>query len=126
MQAIPIAKCYLPYTVLRVEMILESYAKVYFNQFSTGIALIPASAMQYSAQQEKTCKYVNYSLSNHCNVTGLLRLLQVNIQGPVARSLVSANRWLRGIKMYRFPWYLTLVSTNHALSNPSQVFKIIK
>ena len=39
-------------------------------------------------------------------------------QGPVARSLVSANRWLRGIKMYRFPWYLTLVSTNHASSNP--------
>ena len=38
--------------------------------------------------------------------------------GPVARSLVSANRWLRSIKMYRFPWYLTLVSTNHALSNP--------
>ena len=33
-------------------------------------------------------------------------------QGPVARSLVSANRWLRGIKMYRFPWCLTLVSTN--------------
>ena len=25
--------------------------------------------------------------------------------GPVTRSLVSANRWLRGIKMYRFPWY---------------------
>ena len=38
--------------------------------------------------------------------------------GPVARSLVSANRWLRGIKMYRFPWYLTLVSTNHVSSNP--------
>ena len=38
--------------------------------------------------------------------------------GPVARSLVSANRWLRGIRMYRFPWYLTLVSTNHASSNP--------
>ena len=38
--------------------------------------------------------------------------------GPVARSLVSANRWLRGIKMYRFLWYLTLVSTNHASSNP--------
>ena len=35
-------------------------------------------------------------------------------QGPVARSLLSANRWLRGIKMYRFLWYLTLVSTNHA------------
>ena len=28
-------------------------------------------------------------------------------QGPVARSLVSANRWLRGIKMYRFLWYLS-------------------
>ena len=41
--------------------------------------------------------------------------------GPVARSLVSANRWLRGIKMYRFPWYLTLVSTNHASSNPGLV-----
>ena len=38
--------------------------------------------------------------------------------GPVARSLVSANRWLRGIKMYRFPWYLTLVSSNHASSIP--------
>ena len=41
--------------------------------------------------------------------------------GPVARSLVSANRWLRGIKMYRFPWYLTLVSTNHASSNPGMI-----
>ena len=41
--------------------------------------------------------------------------------GPVARSLVSTNRWLRGIKMYRFPWYLTLVSTNHASSNPGQL-----
>ena len=38
--------------------------------------------------------------------------------GPVAQSLVSTNHWLRGIKMYRFPWYLTLVSTNHASSNP--------
>ena len=45
------------------------------------------------------------------------------IQGPVARSLVSANRWLRGIKMYRFPWYLTLVSTDHASSNPGQAEK---
>ena len=39
-------------------------------------------------------------------------------QGPVVQSLVSANRWLRGIKTYRFPWYLTLVSANHASSNP--------
>ena len=45
-------------------------------------------------------------------------MLEFNPLGPVARSLVSANRWLKGIKMYRFPWYLTLVSTNHASSNP--------
>ena len=38
--------------------------------------------------------------------------------GPVARSLVSANRWLRGLKTHRFPWYLTLISANHASSNP--------
>ena len=38
--------------------------------------------------------------------------------GPVAGSVVSANRWLRGIKTYRFPWYLTLVSANHTSSNP--------
>ena len=42
-------------------------------------------------------------------------------QGLVVRSLVSANRWLRGIKTYRFPWYLTLVSANHALRNPDQL-----
>ena len=30
--------------------------------------------------------------------------------GPVARSLVCANRWLRGVKTYRFPWYLTLLA----------------
>ena len=44
----------------------------------------------------------------------------VNNQGPVARILVSANRWLRGIKTYRFPWYLTPVSANHASNNPGQ------
>ena len=38
--------------------------------------------------------------------------------GTVARSLVSANRWLRDIKTYRFPWYLSLVNANHASSNP--------
>ena len=41
-------------------------------------------------------------------------------QARVARSMVSTNRWLRGIKTYRFPWYLTLVSASHALSNPGQ------
>ena len=47
--------------------------------------------------------------------------LVFSLLGPAARSLVSANRWLRGIKMYRFPWYLTLVSTNHASSNPGLI-----
>ena len=41
--------------------------------------------------------------------------------GPVARSLVRANHWLRGIKTDRFPWYLTLVSAVHASSNPGLV-----
>ena len=39
MQAIPIAECYLPYTAsLRVEMILESYAKVYLINSRLEIA----------------------------------------------------------------------------------------
>ena len=45
--------------------------------------------------------------------------------GPVAQRLVSANRWLRGIKTYRFPWYLTLVSANHASSNPGQTVTVV-
>ena len=43
--------------------------------------------------------------------------------GPVVRNLVSANHWLKGIKTYRFPWYLTLVSANHASSNPGLITK---
>ena len=50
-----------------------------------------------------------------CGVSLLLRQ-----QRPVVQSLVSANCWLRGIKTYRFPWYLTLVSASYALSNPGQ------
>ena len=46
--------------------------------------------------------------------------IRLGVLGPVAQRLVSANRWLRGIKTYRFPWYLTLVSANHASSNPGQ------
>ena len=42
-------------------------------------------------------------------------------KGPVAGSLVSANRWLRDTKTFSFPWYLTPVSANHASSNPVQV-----
>ena len=45
--------------------------------------------------------------------TNVLLSETINILGPVARSLVIANRWLRGTKTYRLPWYLTLVSANH-------------
>ena len=38
-----------------------------------------------------------------CNtVKAFLATTLVSDQGPVARSLVSANRWLRGIKMLGF------------------------
>ena len=47
------------------------------------------------------------NLAGHCPVTG--RYFQP---------------W-RGIKTYRFPWYLTLVSANHASSNPGQTKKNI-
>ena len=47
------------------------------------------------------------------------------VQGPIARSLVSANRWLRGIKTYRFPWYLSLVIANHASSNPGRTIAMV-
>ena len=60
MQAIPIAKCYLPYTVRRVEMILESYANVYFNQFSTGNSPFQLVQCSIVANQKKTAN-VNYS-----------------------------------------------------------------
>ena len=59
-----------------------------------------------------------YGTPQDCTLS--LHIANSRKQGPVVRSLVSANRWLRGIKTYRFPWYLTLVSANHALSNPGQ------
>ena len=44
--------------------------------------------------------------------------MNAKAQGPVVRSLVSANRWLRGIKTYGFPWCLTLVSANQCFEQP--------
>ena len=46
-------------------------------------------------------------------------------QGSVARSMVSANLWLRGIKTYRLSWYLTRVSVNHTSSNWAQQYRKI-
>ena len=45
--------------------------------------------------------------------------------GWVARSMVSANHWLRGIKTYRLLWFLTRVSANHASSNWAHVAKFM-
>ena len=50
----PIAKCYLPYIVRRVEMILESYAKDYFNQFSTGNSPFQLVQCSIVPNQKKT------------------------------------------------------------------------
>ena len=67
-------------------------------------------------KNKKTCS--QYTLE----ITVLWNRCGYSLQGPVVRSLVSANRWLRGIKTHRFPWYLTLVSANHASSNPGQEY----
>ena len=79
------------------------------NWFDLSTALLPHTAVPIY----KIHMFIISSLP-------FLGILQTSLMtlGPVARSLVSANHWLRGIKMYRFPWYLTLVSTNHASSNP--------
>ena len=55
-----------------------------------------------------------------CTLCYKMEKLQINSKdlGLVAGSLVSANCWLRGIKTFWFPWYLTAVSANHASSNP--------
>ena len=58
---IPIAKCYLPYTVLRVEMILESYAKVYFNQFTDGNSPFQLVQCSIVPNNKQNCRYVNNS-----------------------------------------------------------------
>ena len=78
----------------------------------------------------RNCKNCIHNCKDH----SLLFWVQIHISihvlnfvsqhlGPVVWSLVSANLWLRGIKTYRFPWYLTLVSANHASSNPGLATK---
>ena len=77
-------------------------------------------------QREAKCNRKGFALSSlvsKVKVYGTRQKLPIvdKSLGPVARSLVSANRWLRGIKRYRFPWYLTLVSINRASRNPGLV-----
>ena len=44
-------------------------------------------------------------------------------QGPVVRSMVSANHWLSSININRLSWYLTLVSADQASSKSAQVVR---
>ena len=48
-----------------------------------------------------------------------------DIQGPVVRSMVSADHWLRSIEINRLSWYLTLVSANQASSNSAQMVFVV-
>jgi len=64
----------------------------------------------------RTAKSMNKFFYNRATVASRF----ANVQRPVVRSLVSANCWLRGIKTYRFPWYLTLFSANYASSNATR------
>ena len=57
-----------------------------------------------SAVDRKSGTVLNFSCSINIKLLWApLVTCNPNLQGPVARSLVSANHWLRGIKMYRFP-----------------------
>ena len=59
---------------------------------------------------------------------GLMSMLYLDVLNIrlVAQKPVSANRLLRCIKTYRFPWYLTLVSgRNHASSNAGLDYIIV-
>ena len=69
---------------------------------------------------ESTWRCFDWVMHNRSHVA-LFTL--VKNQGPVAQSMVGPNRWLRVVKTYRFPWYLSLVRANHASSNPGQVVK---
>ena len=90
------------------------------------------SAYLFQIAPEKSCEY---SLIIHMKKFEMVKQKKhmcimkseknCAIQGRFAQSLVSANHWLRGRKTYQLPWYLTLVSTNHASSNPDQGILLI-
>ena len=46
--------------------------------------------------------------------------------GRVAQSLVRTNRWLRGNKTYRFPWYLTLALFQASINGSYEHSSFIK
>ena len=73
-------------------------------------------AHRVSTQQSSLCVF---ACSSHLTSPVLrIRLSRESSDlGWVARSMVSANHWLRGIKTYRLSWHLTRVSANHASSN---------
>ena len=73
-------------------------------------------------KKESTIKELALRLASNCtsNVKRKISRSAFFQQGRVARSMVSANHWLSGIKTYRLSWYLTWVSANHDSSNSAQ------
>ena len=70
---------------------------------------------------------MKHTLSLHSYGSGRTFDRPKNLTGHVAHTgtfnifaLFTRSFERPGIKMYRFPWYLTLVSTNRASSNPGQ------
>ena len=78
------------------------------------------SGLEFTMERSAKVRRTKYLLMDSSPPYGLMETI-LFFQGPVAGSLVSANRWLRSIRTYTFPWYLTPVSANHASSNPGQI-----
>ena len=83
--------CYLQHSVLRAEMILESYAEVYSNQFTTRNRPIQLVQCRTKKNTNTVCKSTYDTLAltrnsssarqplSRVHVTGILRRLQVKI-----------------------------------------------
>ena len=68
----------------------------------------------------------------HHQLTGLVTIVTVSSlmlcyvsQGPVARSTVNVNHWLRTIDSDPFLWKLTLVSANLASNDSGVISKVL-
>ena len=53
-------------------------------------------------------------------------LIENDHLGPVVQSLVSANHWLRGIKTYRFPWYLHWLALTMLRATRAWVIRVLR
>ena len=91
-----------------------------------GIEMFWAQLRAILAQASNWWLILVWVLTRVQNISLSKTILNFVSQGPVVRSLVSANHWLRGNKTFWFPWYLTLVSANHAFSTrPRLIFSTL-